>query len=75
MTDRHAGYLVTLDEDIREDDAQDLITAIEMLRGVLNVTPVTSDRLITDVTEQRRDAAWRVALANLVRNGPEEIHD
>ena len=31
MTDRHAGYVVTLNEDIREDDAEAIINAI---RGV-----------------------------------------
>lgn len=39
MTDRHAGYIVVLDRDMREDDAQDLIKAISLLRGVAAVTP------------------------------------
>lgn len=38
MTDRYNGLLVVLDHDIREDDAQDIITAIRQLRGVVAVT-------------------------------------
>lgn len=37
MTNRYNALIVTLDTDIREDDAQDLIAAIKMLRGVLEV--------------------------------------
>lgn len=43
MTDRHCGYVVTLDKDIREDDAEAIISAMMMLRGVLTVEPVTAD--------------------------------
>jgi hypothetical protein len=42
MTDRHAGYIVALAEDIREDDAQFIITAISMIKGVLEVQPVVA---------------------------------
>jgi len=43
MTDRHAGYIVTLKEDMREDDAAKIISAISMVSGVLDVRPITSD--------------------------------
>lgn len=43
MTDRHAGYIVTLEEDIRADDAQNTIRALSMVRGVASVEPVVSD--------------------------------
>jgi hypothetical protein len=39
MTDRHSGYIVTLKEDVREDDATDIMIALLMVRGVLSVTP------------------------------------
>lgn len=45
MTDRHAGYLVTLAENVRDDDAQDIIGAIRMVKGVLAVDPVVADPL------------------------------
>ena len=32
MTDRHAGYVVVLDKDIREGDAESLMTALTALR-------------------------------------------
>lgn len=40
MTDRHAGYLVVLAEDVREDDAEPVLNALRMVRGVAAVTPV-----------------------------------
>lgn len=43
MTDRHAGYVVALDKNMREDDAQAILSAISMIRGVLAVKPVESD--------------------------------
>ena len=43
MTDRHKGYIVTLNNDIREDDAEYIINALRMVSGVLSVEPVVSD--------------------------------
>ena len=43
MTDRHTGYIVTLDNNIRADDSEQIINAIHMLMGVIDVTPVVSD--------------------------------
>lgn len=42
MTDRHAGYIVTLAKDIREDDAEGTLNALRMVRGVISVEPVVS---------------------------------
>ena len=42
MTDRHAGYIVVLDKDIREDDAEFTLNALRMVRGVVSVEPVVS---------------------------------
>jgi cell division septation protein DedD len=42
MTDRHSGYIVTLDADIREDDAEAIITALRMVKHVASVTPVVA---------------------------------
>lgn len=39
MTDRYKQLIVVLDHDIRGDDAQPLIEAIKMLRGVIAVHP------------------------------------
>jgi hypothetical protein len=64
MTDRHAGYVVVLADDVREDDAEAVITALRMTKGVLTVTPVVADPR-QFITEARRDAAWQDALAEV----------
>ena len=43
MTSRYQAFTVALENDVREDDAENLITAIRALRGVLTVVPVVSD--------------------------------
>jgi hypothetical protein len=40
MTDRFKGFIVTLAKDTREDDAEDTLTALKMVRGVLSVDPI-----------------------------------
>ena len=37
MTDRTISFLVTLDKEYREDDAEFIINAIKMIKGVLAV--------------------------------------
>ena len=43
MTNRYSTLTVALEQDIREDDAQSLIHAIKMLRGVADVAGNVSD--------------------------------
>ena len=43
MTDRIAGFVVSLAENLREDDAQETLTALRMIRGVVRVEPVVAD--------------------------------
>jgi hypothetical protein len=43
MTDRYHSLIVVLEKDIRDDDAEELIKAIKMLRGVLAVDPEVVD--------------------------------
>ncbi len=57
MTDRHAAYLVTLATDIREDDAEAVITALRMVKGVLSVEPVVADHNLA-IAQERADRAW-----------------
>lgn len=38
MTDRFKGVVVTFEKDIREDEAENLINAILMLKGVTDVS-------------------------------------
>lgn len=65
MTDRHAGYIVTLARDIREDDAERIISAILMIKGVMSVDPVVAD-VGLHMAERRarqdiRDKLWKFA--------------
>lgn len=71
MTTRHAGYLVVLADDTREDDAEATINALRMVRGVASVTPVEADHNQV-IARTRRDTQWQQALRDLLRNGPDE---
>jgi hypothetical protein len=70
MTDRHAGYLVVLADDIRDDDAEEsVLVALRMIKGVAAVTPVLASYEQV-IARTRRDGEWREALWDLARNGP-----
>lgn len=43
MTDRISGFIVVLENDIREDDIGSIETALGQIRGVVGVRPVVSD--------------------------------
>lgn len=65
MTDSHAGYLVVLEEDVREDDAEWILNAIRMIKRVKSVQPLPSsyDQVIA---RDRRDHKWQDALFALM---------
>ncbi|MEU0937640.1 hypothetical protein [Embleya sp. NPDC005971] len=66
MTERHAGYLITLDRDIREDDAEDgVLVALRMIKGVASVTPVQADPAL-HIAEERVRGAIRSQLVEAV---------
>jgi DNA replicative helicase MCM subunit Mcm2 (Cdc46/Mcm family) len=66
MTDRHAGYVVTLANDIREDDAEAVIGALRMVKGVLSVDPITGS-FDVHIAEQRVRAELRDKLLGILR--------
>ena len=43
MTDAYHSLTVVLDHDIRDDDAESILTAIRMIKGVLSVRPKVAD--------------------------------
>lgn len=43
MTDRFKGFLVHLDSDCRDDTAQNIINALEMVKGVAKVEPIVAN--------------------------------
>jgi hypothetical protein len=55
MTDRLSGFIVTLERDIREDDAEAIVNAIGMLRGVSNVEPIKADYHTRMAVHQAKD--------------------
>ena len=65
MIDRHVGYIVTLEQAVREDDAErGILNAIRMVKGVASVEPVI-DSPATQIAEARArnqliDKLWRV---------------
>lgn len=64
MTDRYHSISVVLEKDIRDDDAQCILDAIGMIKGVLSVKPHISD-VMTNMAEERarRDLSqklWKV---------------
>jgi hypothetical protein len=65
MSDRHSGYIVTLERDLRADDAEAIMQAIQMIRGVLSVTAVVWD-INTHIAEQRAQNAYRQKLLRLL---------
>ena len=67
MTDRHAGYIVTLENDIREDDAEYIINALLMVKGVISVRPIVSDVELM-VAKDRVDLQWREKLHQLLHD-------
>ena len=68
MTDRHAGYVVVLDQSIREDDAKPTITALSQVKGVISVEPVVDDGVHIQIGKTRADKWWTTALIHLIRN-------
>ena len=72
MTDRHAAYIVTLADDVRADDAEQIIAALGMVKGVLSVKPVVADNFAAHIERERVGRQWREALLDLLDNGPKE---
>jgi hypothetical protein len=72
MTDRYKGLIVTLDTDLRDDDAEPIIAAIRQLRGVIDVRPVVAN---PDDHINRQRVAYELR-ARLFRalNDPEVPH-
>lgn len=63
MTDRLKGVVVTFNEDIRVDDAEYIINAIKMIKGVIDVSPniVNSDdhMIRMRVENEIRQKLWK----------------
>lgn len=69
MTDRHTAYFVTLEEPIRDDDAESIVTALRQIKGVVDVRSVIAD-IDQMAAAIRLDGKWKRALLDLVSSGP-----
>lgn len=54
MSDRIAAFIVTLEKDIRDDDAEAQLNAIRCIRGVRSVQPVVADTTLHIAEERAR---------------------
>jgi hypothetical protein len=69
MTDRIHSLTIVLERDIRMDDAQATIAAIEQIKGVLSVTPnvasiedhIAFQRVRRELTEKIMEVVFRAA--------------
>jgi hypothetical protein len=68
MTNRHKGYVIALENDIRSDESERVIDAIMMIRGVLRVTPIVNDPSAWIEGERARDE-FRQKLWSVIRYG------
>jgi len=66
VTDRHSAYVVVLEHDMREDDAEQTLSALRQIRGVLSVEPIVSN-LEQHIAENRATHAMRVKLYEFIK--------
>lgn len=67
MNERHAGYVVTLTEDLDDEAAQQVLNALRMIKGVLSVEPITASLDVHIGTERARSEI-RGKLLDLLRD-------
>jgi hypothetical protein len=66
MTTRHKGFTVVLARDAREDDDDEIMTALRMVRGVLEVIPIESTH-DDSIVRMRVDSEWRDRILEMLR--------
>ncbi len=65
MTDRVKGCVVTFDRDYRDDDVEEILGAIKMIKGVISVEGSLrniDDSINREVIKQRYERAIRNAI-------------
>lgn len=64
MTDRYNAFIVVLEKEIREDDAEKTIDAIKQIKGVSTVTGHVSSMIdaiaATKAKRELSDKLWKV---------------
>lgn len=74
MTDRYSGFVVTLDHDLRADDAEETLTALRMVRGVISVTPVVADLIERQIGAERLRSWFIQGLLALIADNKAATH-
>jgi hypothetical protein len=74
MTDRHTGYLITLETPLHEDDAARTLAALQQVKGVIDVRPIVAsmEQMSGAV---RMEHNWRKAIITLAEFGPGAIKE
>lgn len=67
MTDRISHFVVGLAEDTRDDDVAEIVTALGMVKGVIDVRPVVAD-YTQALAESRVRSGIRLKLHQAVRD-------
>jgi len=68
VSDRHAGYIVTLTDDIRDELASEgIVVALQMVKGVLSVEPIIADFNL-HMAQERVRAEYRSKMIEFVRS-------
>ena len=70
MTNRVSGFVVTLEKDMREDDAQEIVRAILLLKGVVNIDAIGSAPLEQHTIQRRLQAKMMNAVATAFEEKP-----
>lgn len=73
MTDLHSGFVVTLAQDLRADDAEAVLLAISMIKGVQSIDPIPAQAPEAFIVEQRLNRRWRTVLEDLAQRGPGHV--
>jgi len=64
MSDSHAGYIVTLEKPLKDEDARAIENAIKQIKCVIDVVPVVADHTHYMAVEQAkfemREKIWSV---------------
>jgi hypothetical protein len=65
MTDRIKGFVVALDKDLRDDDVQETLNALRMIKGVVSVNPVIAKPGDDQIIRMRLENEFREKLLDL----------
>lgn len=66
MTNRYNAFLVVLEHDIRDDDAEPILNALKQIKGVLSVKPHVKE-FSDSIAQERARQELRMKLWNALQ--------